>query len=176
MGLALVVTEKGHAREGRTMLLDAVRRYGSLYLRLALAAGFLASVTDRLGLWGRPGTQNVSWGNLQRFMAYTAQLNPWAPPALIPAIAWFVTAAESALACALLLGLYTRWSGFLSGVLILLFGLGMTIALGVKSALDFSVFAASAAGFGLAALESYPWSIDSLRSSRPGLRPRTDSA
>jgi hypothetical protein len=52
----------------------------------------------------------------------------------------------------------------------------MTIALGVKSALDFSVFAASAAGFGLAALESYPWSIDSLRSSGPGLRPRTDSA
>jgi hypothetical protein len=76
------------------MLLDAVRRYGSLYLRLALAAGFLASVTDRLGLWGRPGTQNVSWGNLQRFMAYTAQLNPWAPTALIPAIAWFVTVAE----------------------------------------------------------------------------------
>ena len=158
------------------MLLDAVRRYGSLYLRLALAAGFLASVTDRLGLWGRPGTQNVSWGNLQRFMAYTAQLNPWAPTALVSAIAWFVTVAESALACALLLGLYTRWSGFLSGVLILLFGLGMTIALGVKSALDFSVFAASAAGFGLAALESYPWSIDSLKSSRPGLRPRTDSA
>jgi hypothetical protein len=43
------------------MPLDAVRRHGSLYLRLALAAGFLASVTDRLGLWGRLRNWEVSF-------------------------------------------------------------------------------------------------------------------
>ena len=34
-------------------------RYTSLYLRIALAAAFLTSVTDRFGIWGRPGTMNV---------------------------------------------------------------------------------------------------------------------
>jgi hypothetical protein len=41
--------------------------YATLYLRFALAAGFLTSVSDRFGLWGAPGRANVAWGDFQRF-------------------------------------------------------------------------------------------------------------
>jgi hypothetical protein len=37
---------------------------------------------------GATGASNVAWGNLERFAAYAAILNPWAPPALVPAIVW----------------------------------------------------------------------------------------
>lgn len=140
-----------------------LRSYSSVYLRLALAAGFLTALTDRFGLWGPAGTTNVAWGNFEKFTAYTAQLNPWAPAALAPALAWAATVAESVLAVLLLLGLWTRWTGVASGVLLLLFALGMTAGTGVKSALNASVFTASAAAFALAASDSRLWSLDALR-------------
>ena len=76
---------------------------------------------------------------------------------------WTATVAEIVLGVALLLGVFTRVSGLLSGVLLLLFAVGMTIGTGIKSALNASVLAASAAGFALAWARSYPWSIDVLR-------------
>jgi uncharacterized membrane protein YphA (DoxX/SURF4 family) len=133
------------------------RRYESLstvYLRLALAAGFLAAVTDRFGLWGPPGAPNVAWGDFGHFLAYTAKLNPALPTAVIPALGWFVTAAEAGLAIALAAGFRTREAAFLAGVLLLLFALGMAIGTGVKSPLNASVFPASAGAFLLAARES----------------------
>ena len=75
-------------------LAETLRPHVAIYVRLALAAGFLTSVSDRLGLWGPSGTANVAWGTFQRFEAYTGQLNPWAPAPLIPPLAWFVTVAE----------------------------------------------------------------------------------
>jgi uncharacterized membrane protein YphA (DoxX/SURF4 family) len=139
---------------------EGFHRQVSVYLRLALFAGFFASVTDRLGLWSPSGTANVAWGNFQHFAAYTARLNPWAPSWLVPPIVWFVTVAEIALGLALLLGIFTRAAALCSGVLILLFGLGMTIGTGVKSALNASVFAASAAAFALATMADLPLSLD----------------
>ena len=59
-------------------------RYTSLYLRIALAAAFLTSVTDRFGIWGRPGTMNVACGDMAHFMAYAAKLNPWFLNGMIP--------------------------------------------------------------------------------------------
>ena len=141
-------------------LLDIVRTYDSVVLRLALGVTFLATVTDRFGMWGPLGTPNVAWGNFERFATYTTTLNPWAPAALIPAIVWFVTIAETVLGCALILGLAIRWSAFSSGVLLLLFALGMTVGTGVKSALNASVFSACAAAFALSARPVYPWTVD----------------
>src|SRR5262245_32290455 len=137
-------------------------RYAALYLRLALAAGFLTSVSDRFGLWGPPGRTNVAWGDFQRFTAYTGQLNPWVPAVLIPPLAWFVTAAETVLGFALILGLCTRYAALASGVLVGLFGLGVTVGTGLKAALNYSVFAASAGAFALAIVDSYSWSIDAV--------------
>jgi thiosulfate dehydrogenase [quinone] large subunit len=139
-----------------------ISRYASLYLRIALAAAFLTSVTDRFGIWGPPGTMNVAWGDMTHFMAYAAKLNPWFPIRVIPVVAWFVTVAETVLALALLLGFHTRMSAQLSGGLLLAFGIGMTAGTGIESALNASVFSASAGAFLLATSAQYPFSFDSL--------------
>jgi uncharacterized membrane protein YphA (DoxX/SURF4 family) len=150
----------------RATLTERVRCYAILYLRLAVAAGFLAAVSDRFGLWGPPGTANVAWGGFQQFAAYTARLNPWAPAALIQPLAWFVTVAETVVGCALVAGLCTRYAALASGVLMGLFALGLTVGTGVKSALNYSVFAASAGAFALAMAPSYRWSLDALFAPR----------
>src|SRR5579859_5621107 len=98
----------------------------TVYARVALAAGFLAAVTDRLGSWGPSGTPGVAWGDMQHFLAYTATLNPWFPRWIIPAVGILVTTLEIAVAVALLAGFYTRQAARLSGLLILAFAIGMT--------------------------------------------------
>src|SRR5215472_2720171 len=140
-----------------------ISRCASLYLRIVLAAAFLTSVTDRFGIWGPPGTMNAAWGDMTHFMAYAAKLNPWFPIRVIPVVAWFVTVAETVLAVVLLLGFHTRVSARLSGWLLLAFAIGMTAGTGIKSALNASVFSASAGAFLLATSAEYPFSFDSLR-------------
>lgn len=140
-----------------------VRSFDTLYLRLALATGFFSAVADRFGLWGPQGTPGVAWGNFARFTAYAGTLNPWAPARLVPLIAWTATTLEILFACLLILGLFTRLAGFLSGMLLLLFALGMIAGRSIKAPLDYSVFAASAAAFALVACDSYPLSLDGLR-------------
>jgi uncharacterized membrane protein YphA (DoxX/SURF4 family) len=132
-------------------------------LRLALGVAFLSAVADRFGLWGAAGAKNVAWGDFAHFTQYTRQLNPWAPAALIPTLAWLSTTAELVLGAALILGLFTRWAALLSGILLLLFAGGMSIGTGVKAALDASVFSAAAAAFALVVLGAGPWSVDSWR-------------
>jgi thiosulfate dehydrogenase (quinone) large subunit len=144
-------------------LLDAIRRCVPAFLRLALGVTFLTAVADRFGLWGQFGAPNVAWGEFARFAQYTGQLNPWAPTAFVPALAWAATTAELVLGLALLLGLFTTWSALLSGILLLLFASGMSMGTGIKSTLNASVFSAAAAAFALAVLGSGPWSVDGLR-------------
>jgi thiosulfate dehydrogenase [quinone] large subunit len=139
---------------------ESLRGWASVYLRLALGAVFLASVTDRFGLWGPHGTANVAWGDLQRFTEYTMKLNPWAPRAIVPAIVWIVTIAEIVLGLSLFLGFRIRLVAFVSGVLLLLFALGMTIGTGLKSALNASVVSASAGAFLLATAGCHARSLD----------------
>src|SRR5262245_23653832 len=123
---------------------NTIVRLASLYLRLALGVTFLSAVADRFGVWGPPGSHNVAWGNFTRFAEYTAQVNPLAPPALVPLLALAATVAEIVLGVALLGGFYTKGAGLASGVLLSLFAIGMTIGTGVKTALDASVFSAAA--------------------------------
>jgi uncharacterized membrane protein YphA (DoxX/SURF4 family) len=142
---------------------ETVRRYAPLFLRLAVGGTFLVSVADQFGVWGPAGTKNVAWGDFVHFTQYTGQLNPWAPAALIPPLAWAATGAELVLGVALILGLFTRWAALLSGLLLLLFAGGMSVGTGLKSALNASVFSAAAAAFALAALGPGPWSADGVR-------------
>jgi uncharacterized membrane protein YphA (DoxX/SURF4 family) len=134
--------------------------YETLFARAALAAGFLSAVADRFGIWGPAGGTNVAWGDFASFSAYAAKINPWAPGSLVPAVAWTATLAEVGLALLLIAGYRTRWAAFGSGVLLLLFALGMTAGTGVKTALDASVLAASAAAFLLSTRERFPFSLD----------------
>lgn len=146
-----------------TTVAQAASSSVALFLRLALGVTFLSAVSDRFGIWGPAGSPNVAWGDLGRFATYAATLNPWAPASVVPAIVWFVTVAETCLGVALIAGVFTRQSALASGVLLFLFALGMTAGTGVKSALNASVFSASAAAFALAALRDSRWSVDVLR-------------
>ena len=147
---------------------DKFAPYASVFLRLALGVGFVSAVLDRFGLWGAPGTTNVAWGDFGHFTSYTATLNPWAPSSLVPVLAWLGTTAEVVLGLALLLGLFVRRAALASGLLLLLFALGMTVGTGLKTALDASVFAAAAGAFALAVLGPGPWSVDAKRNGGRG--------
>ncbi len=116
-------------------------------LRLTLAAGFLSAVADRFGLWGTPGAPHVSWGDWAHFVGYTALLNAYLPAVLAPLVGAVATALEVALALGLILGIWPRAVAFASAALLLVFALSMTLALGPKAPLDYSVFTGAAAAF-----------------------------
>jgi hypothetical protein len=116
-------------------------------LRVALAFSFLSAVADRFGLWGQFGVDGVSWGNFERFTAYTAQLLWFLPSSLVSPAAILSTAAEVVVAGGLLVGWRLHWWAFAGAALLLSFALAMTGALGVKAPTDYSVWTAAAAAF-----------------------------
>ncbi len=121
-------------------------------VRLALAAGFLSAVADRFGFWGPPGAPGVAWGAWEPFVQYVGALNWYAPVSWHAVLGWLATGAEVVIALGLLIGWHLRWFALAAALLLLSFALTMTIAVGVKAPLDYSVFAATAAAFYLAAV------------------------
>jgi putative oxidoreductase len=116
-------------------------RWGILYARWALGAAFLSGIADRLGWYtGR----NVGYGDFAGFVSYTAKVNSFMPAFSIPFLAWAATGAELFLGVALILGVWPRWVALGSALLLALFGIAMAISFGIKSPMDYSVFAASA--------------------------------
>ena len=142
--------------------LKGLATVSSVFLRLALGISFLSAVADRFGLWGFYGEPNVAWGNYARFVAYTAKLNWFLPAAMIPALAIIATGAETLFGLLLVLGWKTRTIAFLSGVLLTIFALAMTMALGIKAPLDSSVFSAAGGALLLATSANFPFSLDQL--------------
>lgn len=136
----------------------------ALALRLALTASFLSAVADRFGMWGRSGEPRVSWGDFAHFVVYTEGLTSIVPQTLGLSMAWIATIAEIVLALALLVGWQTRIAAILSGSLLLLVGLAMAFALGIKAPLDFSVFSAAAGAFLLSGLDRHKLSLDDRKS------------
>jgi uncharacterized membrane protein YphA (DoxX/SURF4 family) len=137
--------------------------YVITFVRLALGAGLLSAVADRLGLWGKPGQPHVAWGDWTHFVAYTA-----------PGLAVLATIAELVLGTCLVLGLGTRLAAWGTGLLTLLFALAMTISFGPKATLDYSVWAFVAAGMLLAQAPGYIWSLDAWWADKwPQPRPRS---
>ena len=141
-------------------------KFSSVFLRLALGISFLSAVADRFGIWGVYGQRNVAWGNYARFVDYSAKLDWFLPAAMIPAVALIDTAAEALFGLLLVLGWKTRITTFLSGVLLTAFALAMTVALGAKAPLNFSVFSAAGGAFLLAASSKFPFSLGNLLRSR----------
>lgn len=130
-----------------------------ILLRVSIALGFLSAVADRFGLCA----ESIStWGNWENFLSFTQLINPWFPESVIPAVATIATIAEIAFAFFLLIGFKTEFFARMSGTLLLVFGLSMTFSLGVKSAFDYSVFAASAAAFALSIMDEKYLEIDSI--------------
>lgn len=65
-------------------------------------------------------------------------------------VGWTATVAETVLGLALIVGFRTGLAAFLSGLLLLLFAIGMTVGLGILAPLSYSVFTASAGALLLA--------------------------
>src|SRR5215469_14954614 len=136
--------------------------FSSVFLRIALGGTFLSAVADRFGLWGAYGYPNVAWGSYPRFVAYTAKLLWVLPTTTVPAVALGATVAESMFGLLLVLGWKTRLTSLLSGLLLTTFALSMTLALGVKAPLDYSVFSAAGGALLLATYTRFPLSLDEL--------------
>ncbi|HEV2668848.1 MAG TPA: DoxX protein [Blastocatellia bacterium] len=141
---------------------SSMTSYLTLFLRLALAASYLSSVTSRFGLWG----QEMGWGNYANFLDYTAKVNPFLPGSAIPAVGRIVDIAEIAIAVLLIVGFRIRETAVLSGVMLFLFAFGMNLGVGVISTLDHSVYTASAASFLLAVHHRSFLSLDAFISER----------
>jgi uncharacterized membrane protein YphA (DoxX/SURF4 family) len=133
-----------------------------LFARFALGASFLSAVADRFGLWGRYGAKNVSWGDFAHFVEYTGAVTPFFPSSLTVSFAWAATVAETLFGILLIVGFKTRMASVLSGVLLLLFAMGMATSLGIKTPFDYSVFPAAAAAFLLVFWEPDRFTLDKL--------------
>jgi uncharacterized membrane protein YphA (DoxX/SURF4 family) len=131
----------------------------TLFLRLALASGFLSAVAARINLWGKRASVSEAWNS---FLNYTEEVNSFMPKNTISSIAVLATILELGFAILLLLGFKTRYASFGAGTLLLSFALAMAYSSGIKEPLDYSVFAASAGAFLLATMPYYKWSIDQL--------------
>ena len=116
-------------------------------VRLALAASFLSAVADRLGAWGPPGAAGVAWGSVPKYEEYVAKLNGFLSP-----VGWAATSAEVLLAAGLLVGWRLQWVALAAGLLLAAFAVAMTVSLGPKPPLDYSVPSAAGAALLLAAI------------------------
>jgi len=137
-----------------------------VFLRFALGLSFLSAVADRFGWRGAFGQPNVAWGNFARFLQYTGQLNWFVPHAMIPALAVISTCAEIWFGLLLLAAWHTRLTALCSGMLLMTFGLAMTLALGMKAPPNFSVFSAAGGSLLLATCPAFSFSVDELRRPR----------
>jgi putative oxidoreductase len=126
----------------------------TLFMRFALATGFLSAVASRLGLWGSHSSGWVS------YMEYTKSVNSFAPVSWIPFLGVMSTILESAFAFLFLIGYQIRRTAIGASILSLLFALAMAYSFGLKEPLDYSVFAFSASAFLLSTITEYPFSLD----------------
>lgn len=128
----------------------AINQWAVRYARVAIGAAFLSAVAGRLGLWSGA----LQWERFARFINRTAELNGWAPAALVPILAWAATILETTFGIALILGLATRWVALGSAGLLAWFAVAMAVYDGAKAPLDYSVFSASAGALLVALAES----------------------
>ena len=149
--------------------------YAALLLRIGIGVGFLSAVADRFGLWGPFGQPNVEWGDFSRFLEYTHTLNWYLPAGMIPLLGGIATGAEILFGLLILVGWHTRVAALLSGLLLLTFGVAMTLALGIKAPLNFAVFTGVGGALLLANCESFPFSVDELLFRRT-IQRRTDES
>lgn len=137
---------------------DQKVQYPQLFLRLAIAITMLSAVADRFGYWGK----NAAWGNWENFEKYTRQLTAFLPESLSQFSAYTATFFEIILPLMLIVGFKTKIAAYGAGSLFLIFALSMTIALGFKAPLDYSVWVGSMAAFLLASQSHFSFSIDQL--------------
>jgi len=132
-------------------------------VRVFIGVAFLGSVGDRFGVFGGPGAPGVSWGNFSSFAIYTGQVNSFLPNVVIPALAASESLIEGVLGLGMLLGAWVRVTVWASSALLFLFGIAMTVSLGVASQCPYAVFVLGSGGWVLATIDASFISADALR-------------
>lgn len=133
-----------------------------LLLRMALGVSFLSAVADRLGLLGIPGSRNIEWGNWENFLDYTATMMPFLDRPAVKIFGGIASIAEALIGILLIIGFKTRLNAIASCGLTLIFALVMTVFLGIKAPINFSVFTVISASLLLSRIPDYDYSIDDL--------------
>ncbi len=135
-------------------------KFPQLYFRLALGAGFLIPVADRLGWLGPAGNNGVSWGNWANFVTYTNALMPFAGRPVADIMGLLATLGEIAIGILFLIGYQVKWAAIAGCLLTLTFAMCMALFLGFKAPFSYSVFADSAGCLLLNTVPVYYWSLD----------------
>ncbi|MDQ0106905.1 putative membrane protein YphA (DoxX/SURF4 family) [Chitinophaga terrae (ex Kim and Jung 2007)] len=117
-----------------------------LIARIALAAGFILPILDRLGVLGPEGTTGVAWGNWHAFAAYTNKLIPFVNAGIANVFAVIATVLEGLLALGLLIGYRVKWMGLGTSLITLIFGLFMFFSLGPMAPFNYPVYIFIACG------------------------------
>ena len=128
--------------------------------RLLIGLAFLENVIDRLGFIGPPGAPGVSWGDFPHFIAYTAQVNAFAPASMIPALAVIATIAEGTLGVTMLAGVRVRLASVGSALLFFTFATAMVLS--GLSEMQYGVYLMSIAAWALATIDASALSVDAL--------------
>ena len=131
-----------------------------LLLRLALGISFLSAVADRFGLWGPPGSALVAWGNMENFLNYTSLVTFGTSGILLKILGWTTTVLEIMFGLFLIIGFKVKKTAICSGILLLLFSIGMALNLSIKTVFDYSVFSACFGAFLLAYQPRITCSVD----------------
>ncbi len=143
-------------------------RWLASVLRLPLAFAFLDAVADRFGLLGPFGSPGAAWGDFRHFIGYTAQINPFLPSAVVPAVAVLATICEISFGLGLLFGTGIQFVALGSAALLFLFGTAMTIS--GFSQFAYGVYLMAAGALALSTVDASLLSVDSLlrwRKKRP---------
>lgn len=135
-------------------------------LRISLGVAFLSALADRMGFWGPPESALTAWGNWENFVAYTGTLTFGASGIIVEALGFVATILELGLGLFLIVGYKIKYVGVLSGILLLLFALGMALNTNIKYVFDYSVFSACFGAFLLAYLPVDKWSMDELMAQK----------
>lgn len=143
-------------------------RWVTTSVRLLVGAAFFENVIDRLGFLGPPGAPGVSWGDFSHFIAYTAEVNAFAPVALIPTLAVLATIAEATFGLTMLLGVRVRLAAIGSALLFFCFASAM-VSSGL-SQLQYGVYLMSVASWTLATVDASALSVDALLVRSPAMR------
>ncbi|MDP9077845.1 MAG: DoxX family protein [Bacteroidota bacterium] len=131
-----------------------------LVLRLALGAGFILPVMDRLGMLGPHGSPGVSWGDWKHFIDYTNTLLPFAGRPIANILGLVATLSEAVFGICLVVGFKIKQIALGAAILTLCFGLCMAIFVGIGAPFNYPVFVFTGAGLVLSGIGSYRWSLD----------------
>lgn len=111
-----------------------------LIARIALAAGFIFPILDRLGVMGPAGSAGVSWGNWDAFALYTNKLIPFVSFKVASFFGVIATVTEALLAIGLLSGYKVKWMALGTAAITALFAIFMIFSLGPLAPISYPVY------------------------------------